>query len=39
VPGIYLKHGDRYLAMAERPYDAEDVLQELIASHPEMLAT
>jgi hypothetical protein len=38
VPGIYLKHGGTYVAMTERAYDAESVLQELIASHPEMLA-
>jgi hypothetical protein len=35
---IYLRHGDRYVAMHETPYDAEDVLQELIERHPEMLA-
>ena len=38
MPGIYLKHGGTYVAMTERAYDAESVLQELIASHPEMLA-
>jgi hypothetical protein len=35
---IYLRQGDRYVAMHETPYDAEHVLQELIERHPEMLA-
>jgi hypothetical protein len=39
VAGIYLKHGDSYVAMAEKPYDAEDILQALIQRHPEMLAS
>lgn len=38
MPGIYLRHGNGYVAMRETPYDAEDVLQELIECHPEMLA-
>lgn len=38
MPGIYLKHGDAYVAMTETPYDSEGVLQALIAQHPEMLA-
>lgn len=38
VPGIYLRQGQAYIAMDETPYDAEDVLQELIERHPEMLA-
>ncbi len=38
MSGIYLRDGDRYVAMRETPYDAEDVLQELIERHPEMLA-
>ena len=38
VPGIYLLRGQTYIAMRETPYDAEDVLQELIERHPEMLA-
>jgi hypothetical protein len=37
MSGIYLRDGDRYVAMRETPYDAEDVLQELIERHPEML--
>ena len=38
MDGIYLRHGDRYVAMHETAYDAEHVLQELIERHPEMLA-
>jgi hypothetical protein len=38
VPGIYFREGDRYVAMTETPFDAESVLQALIAQHPEMLA-
>jgi hypothetical protein len=37
MSGIYLRDGDRYVAMRETPYDAEDVLQALIERHPEML--
>jgi len=37
VPGIYLRHGETYVAMRETPYGAEDVLQQLIEEHPEML--
>lgn len=36
--GIYLRRGDTYIAMDETPYDAEDVLQQLIERHPEILA-
>ena len=38
VPGIYLRHGNTYIAMRETRYDSEDVLQQLIERHPEMLA-
>jgi hypothetical protein len=38
VPGIYLRHENEYVAMTETPFDDEDVLQALIAQHPEMLA-
>lgn len=38
MSGIYLRDGDRYVAMRETPYHAEEVLQELIERHPEMLA-
>src|SRR3954452_9179387 len=34
---IYLRHGETYVAMRETPYGAEDVLQQLIEEHPEML--
>ena len=37
VPGIYLRDGDTYVRMRETPYEAEDVLQQLIEEHPEML--
>src|SRR4051794_166396 len=35
--GVYLKHGDAYVAMTERPYEGEAFLQALIAQHPEVL--
>jgi hypothetical protein len=35
---IYLRHGDEFVAMNERPYEAEDLLQALLAEHPEVLA-
>lgn len=37
MPGIYLRHGDAYVAMSETPFDAESVLQALIAQHTEVL--
>jgi hypothetical protein len=36
---IYLRQQGRLLAMRERPYEAETVLQELLADHPELLAS
>src|SRR5687767_14628814 len=36
--GIYLRQGDEFIRMREAPYDAEKVLQELLADHPEVLA-
>lgn len=36
---IYLRHGAAYVAMRETPYESEDVLQGLLAQHPEMLAS
>jgi len=36
--GIFLRHGDDFIAMREAPYEAERVLQELLAEHPEVLA-
>ena len=37
MPGIYLRHGDSYVAMTETAYDQESVLQALIAQHSELL--
>src|SRR5687768_3680096 len=36
--GIYLRAGEVYVALHERPYDAESVLQGLIERHPQMLS-
>lgn len=38
MPNIYHRDGEAYVAMTETPFDAEDVLQGLIAQHPEILA-
>ena len=38
MAGIYLRHGETFIAMREIPYEAEDILQKLVAEHPEMLA-
>lgn len=38
VDAIYLRHGNEFVAMHERPYEAEAVLQVLLADHPEILA-
>jgi len=38
MPGIYLRHGETFIAMRETPYEAENILQKLVAEHPEMLA-
>ena len=35
---IFLRHGNTFIAMREQEYEAEDVLQALIAEHPEVLA-
>jgi hypothetical protein len=35
---IFLKHGDELIEMVERPYEAEDVLQQLLADYPNLLA-
>jgi hypothetical protein len=35
---IYLKHGDELVAMVEQPYQAEAVLQRLLADYPNLLA-
>ncbi len=39
MAAIYLRRGDTYVAMTETPYEREDVLQALLAQHPEMLTT
>ena len=36
--GIYLRHADELIALAEQPYETEDVLQALVARHPGLLA-
>jgi hypothetical protein len=38
MPSIFLRHGDNFIPMREQAYEAEDVLQVLIAEHPELLA-
>jgi hypothetical protein len=38
MSGIFLRQGDSFIAMREAPYEAERVLQELLAEHPEVLA-
>jgi hypothetical protein len=38
VSGIYLRQGDEFIAMREAPYEAESLLQALLAEHPEVLA-
>ncbi len=37
VGTIYLRHGDQFVAMHERRYDTEALLQALLADHPEVL--
>lgn len=36
--GIFLQRGDELVRMTEAPYDSEDVLQELLAKFPDLLA-
>jgi hypothetical protein len=38
MTGIFLRQGTSFVALREQRYEAETVLQELIAEHPEMLA-
>jgi hypothetical protein len=38
MSGIFLRQGDELVEMAERPYELEDRLQELLARHPNLLA-
>jgi hypothetical protein len=35
---IFLKHGDELVEMVEQPYEAEGVLQQLLADYPNLLA-
>lgn len=39
MDSIYLRHGDGYVSMTETKYDTESVLQQLIAQHPEFVAS
>ena len=36
--GVFLRQGDTLVEMVEQPYELEDHLQELLASHPDLLA-
>jgi hypothetical protein len=36
--GIYLRQGDQLVQMVEQPYATEDILQALLADHPDLLA-
>ena len=36
--GIYLVQGDDLVPMTEQPYESEDLLQQLLARHPQLLA-
>jgi hypothetical protein len=38
VGAIFPRHGDSFVPMREQRYEAEDLLQALIAEHPEVLA-
>lgn len=38
MPSIYLQQGKRFVEMQERPYEAERLLQALLADHPELLS-
>jgi hypothetical protein len=38
VCAIFLKYGDELVEMVEQPYEAEDVLQQLLADYPTLLA-
>jgi hypothetical protein len=38
MPGVFLRHGQQLVPMVEAPYEGEDVLQQLIADHPALLA-
>jgi len=36
--GVYLRQGEKLIAMAEQPYATEDILQKLLEDYPELLA-
>jgi len=36
--GIYLVQGNNLVPMTEQPYDSEELLQQLLARHPQLLA-
>ena len=38
MSGVYLRQGDALVRMRQAPYNAEILLQELLAQHPELLA-
>jgi len=38
MAGIFLRQGDSFVALREEPYEAEAILQELIAEHPHVLS-
>jgi len=38
MAAIYIKNGDALIEMTQQPYDAERVLQQLLADHPDLLA-
>lgn len=38
MSAIYFKDGEEFVAMDEQPYDAETMLQRLLAEHPALLA-
>ena len=38
MSAIFLRHGDSFVPMREQQYEAEGLLQALIAEHPEVLA-
>jgi hypothetical protein len=35
---VYLEHDGQLAPMSELPYDAEEVLQRLLADHPDLIA-
>ncbi len=37
MSSVFLRQGEKLIAMSEQPYEAESVLQRLLAQHPELL--